>query len=96
MKVWVICTAVWDWILLLLGAPACELQLTYDLVLKVRRIRLPGIVYENGAREGRGGVGLLELDLWDLLPAIFSSVFSIESSLAFHFYFMFTRYYIFL
>lgn len=80
--------AVWDWILLLLlAAPACELKLTYDLVLKVRRIRLPGIVYENGAREGRAGVGRLELDLWIFLPTIFSSVFSIESSLAFSFFF---------
>jgi hypothetical protein len=25
----VICTAVWDWILLLLGAHACEFQLTW-------------------------------------------------------------------
>lgn len=82
--------AVWDWILLLLlAAPACELKLTYDLVLKVRRIRLPGIVYENGAREGRAGVGRLELDLWIFLPTIFSSVFSIESSLAFSFFLLY-------
>lgn len=71
MKKWVICTAVWDSILLLLGAAACGLQLTYDLALEARRIRLPGIVHENGAREGRRGVGQLERDLWDLLAPSF-------------------------
>jgi hypothetical protein len=58
-------------ILSLLGAPACELQLTYDLAVEARRIRLPGIVYENGAREGRqASAGWSEIS-WDLLPPSF-------------------------
>lgn len=77
-----ICTAVWDCILLLLGAAACGLRLTYDLALEARRIRLPGIVHENGPGkdDGRQPVGARSLGSF---ATIFSSVFSIESSLAF-------------
>lgn len=76
------CTAVWDRILLLLGAPACELQLTYDLALEARRFVCPELYMrmEPGKDDGRRLVGARSLGSF---ATIFSSVLSIESSLAF-------------
>jgi len=69
-------------ILLLLGAPACDLQLTYDLALRHGELVCPELYMrmEPGKDDRRRPVGARSLGSF---ATIFSSVFSIESSLDF-------------